>query len=80
MSMDTTQTQALIGMLFVLGLFALMILPAVVGIVRDRRIDRQLRQAETRPLPRRTAGLRAVPADPAGPARSADPHHTARAA
>ncbi|WP_432054169.1 hypothetical protein [Streptomyces sp. bgisy022] len=78
--MDTTQTQALIGMLFVLGLFALMILPAVFGIVRDRRIDRQIRQAETAPLPRRAPALRSVPADRSAPARSTAPHHTTRAA
>ncbi|ARF75129.1 hypothetical protein B7C62_24955 [Kitasatospora albolonga] len=32
--------------LVVTALFALVLLPAVVGAVRDRRIDRQLRDAE----------------------------------
>ncbi|MER5223379.1 hypothetical protein [Streptomyces flaveus] len=44
--MDTTRMEALIGMLTVLGILVLLVLPAVIGIVRDRRIDRQLREAE----------------------------------
>ncbi|MFE9647847.1 hypothetical protein ACFYO0_27785 [Streptomyces sp. NPDC006365] len=44
--MDTTRMEALIGMVTVLGILALLVLPAVIGIVRDRRIDRQLREAE----------------------------------
>ena len=35
-------------MLTVLGMFVLLVLPSVIGIVRDRRIDRQIRQAEER--------------------------------
>lgn len=72
--MDTTHAQALIGMLTVLGLLALMVLPAVFGIVHDRRIDRQLRRAETGPETLRAA------AGPARPERSAASHRTARAA
>ncbi|MBL3667064.1 hypothetical protein JL475_13900 [Streptomyces sp. M2CJ-2] len=93
--MDTTQMEALIGMLFVLGLLALMVLPAVVGIARDRRTDRQLRQAETdsAAAERGTAGRAAAawrrtaagPSRPAGstahgPARCAATRHTAHAA
>jgi hypothetical protein len=33
-------------MLVTFGLLVLMVLPSVIGIVRDRRIDRQLREAE----------------------------------
>ncbi|MFF9666001.1 hypothetical protein ACPCAK_09675 [Streptomyces cellulosae] len=43
--MNTTQTEALIAMVAVLGLFVLMVAPAVIGILRDRRIDRQIRRA-----------------------------------
>ncbi|MEV0692868.1 hypothetical protein [Streptomyces sp. NPDC050388] len=94
--MDTTQMEALIGMLFVLGLLALMALPAVVGIARDRRTDRQLRRAEadSAAAEREAAGRDAAaawwltvagPSRPAGstvhgPARGATSQHTARAA
>ncbi len=44
-SMDTTQLQGLIGTLAVLGLLALVVLPAIIGVVHDRRIDRQLQRA-----------------------------------
>ncbi|CAL9443256.1 hypothetical protein SUDANB132_02283 [Streptomyces sp. enrichment culture] len=74
MSMDTTHTQALIGMLTVLGLLALMVLPAVFGIVHDRRIDRQLRRAGAGPKGPHTA------AGPSRPARDAVSRRTARAA
>ena len=33
-------------MLTVLGILVLMVLPALIGIARDRRIDRQIREAE----------------------------------
>ncbi|MGW0840844.1 hypothetical protein ACWD26_11875 [Streptomyces sp. NPDC002787] len=73
--MDTTQLQGLIGMLAVLGLLALVVLPAIIGVMHDRRIDRQLRQAEDR----------AAALDGAGPERpardaSAHAHRIARAA
>jgi hypothetical protein len=45
--METTHVEALIGMLTVLGLLVLMVLPAVLGIAHERRIDRQLKQAGT---------------------------------
>ncbi|MGC9379617.1 hypothetical protein [Streptomyces sp. MH13] len=44
--MTGNQTEALIGMLVTFGLLVLMVLPSVIGIVRDRRVDRQLRQAQ----------------------------------
>lgn len=44
-SMDATQLQGLIGTLAVLGMLALVVLPAIVGVVHDRRIDRQLQRA-----------------------------------
>ncbi|GHA58340.1 hypothetical protein GCM10010330_07720 [Streptomyces tendae] len=33
-------------MLVTFGLLVLMVLPSVIGIVRDRRIDRQIREAQ----------------------------------
>ncbi|MGX4689904.1 hypothetical protein [Streptomyces sp. JNUCC 63] len=44
--MNTTQLQGLITMIAVLGLLVLMVLPAAIGIVHDRRIDRRIRQAQ----------------------------------
>ncbi len=35
-------------MVAVLGMFVLLALPSVIGIVRDRRIDRQIREAQER--------------------------------
>ncbi|WP_077796529.1 hypothetical protein [Streptomyces sp. JHA26] len=43
--MNADQTEALLGMLVTFGLLVLMALPSVVGIVRERRIDRQIREA-----------------------------------
>ncbi|MFD9087009.1 hypothetical protein [Streptomyces prasinus] len=84
-SMETTHVEALIGMLTVLGLLVLMVLPAVLGIAHERRIDRQLKQAGT---DRAAAERRHAPAGPSRPertrgtrpVRSAGPHRTARAA
>ncbi|MGY0069681.1 hypothetical protein ACWZEH_23405 [Streptomyces sp. QTS137] len=69
--MDTTQVEALIGMLTVLGLLVPMVLPAAIGIAHDRRIDRQLKQAGTG---------RAAAERHHAPARGATPRRTARAA
>ncbi|MXM68394.1 hypothetical protein GR925_34480 [Streptomyces sp. HUCO-GS316] len=44
--MNTTQLEALIGTLTVLAILALLVAPTVIGIVHDRRIDRQLKEAE----------------------------------
>ncbi|MFE9288342.1 hypothetical protein [Streptomyces olivaceus] len=44
--MTGSQIEGLVGMLATSGLLVLMVLPSVIGIVRDRRIDRQLREAE----------------------------------
>ncbi|MET9143148.1 MULTISPECIES: hypothetical protein [unclassified Streptomyces] len=44
--MNADQTEALIGMLFTFGLLVLMALPSVLGILRDRRIDRSIREAQ----------------------------------
>ena len=35
-------------MLMVLGILALLVLPSVIGIVHDKRVDRQIRQAQRR--------------------------------
>ncbi|WP_426601019.1 hypothetical protein [Streptomyces sp. WG7] len=45
--MTGNQTEALIGMLVTFGLLVLMVLPSVIGIVREKRVDRQLREART---------------------------------
>ncbi|MCQ4199985.1 hypothetical protein M4J06_002934 [Streptomyces coelicoflavus] len=44
--MTGNQTEGLVGMLATFGLLVLMVLPSVIGIVRDRRIDRQIREAQ----------------------------------
>jgi HAMP domain-containing protein len=44
--MDTNQTQTLIAMIFVLGTLVLLVLPSVIGLVRDRRVDRRIREAQ----------------------------------
>ncbi|MET9847209.1 hypothetical protein ACFZC6_14835 [Streptomyces ossamyceticus] len=46
--MNTTQLQGLIGTLVVLGALALVALPALIGVLHDRRVDRQLREAAER--------------------------------
>ncbi|MGW2446963.1 hypothetical protein [Streptomyces sp. NPDC001675] len=44
--MTGNQIEGLIGMLATLGILVLLILPSVLGIARDRRVDRQLREAQ----------------------------------
>ncbi|MGW4547004.1 hypothetical protein ACWEN4_11565 [Streptomyces violaceorubidus] len=44
--MTGNQIEALVGMLATFGLLVLMVLPSVIGIVRDRRIDRRIREAQ----------------------------------
>ncbi|MEU3095539.1 hypothetical protein ABZ690_12140 [Streptomyces sp. NPDC006967] len=89
--MDTTQMEALIATVAVLGLFVLMTLPALVGVARDRRIDRQIeraaaeRTATERAATERAATARATAGRPAGPdaalrSRGAASHRAARAA
>ncbi|WP_234335757.1 hypothetical protein [Streptomyces sp. NRRL S-1022] len=43
--MNGNQIEGLIGMLATLGILVLLVLPSALGVLRDRRIDRQLRQA-----------------------------------
>ena len=43
--MTSAQTEGLIGMLIVLGILVLLVLPSVIGIVHDKRVDRQIRRA-----------------------------------
>jgi hypothetical protein len=52
-------------MLTVLGILVLMVLPSVIGIAHDRRIDRQIREAER--ARREAAGL--GPTERAAPQR-----------
>ncbi|MEU6775436.1 hypothetical protein [Streptomyces sp. NPDC046759] len=44
--MTTAQTEGLLGMIAVIGILGLLVLPAVIGIVHDRIIDRQIRRAQ----------------------------------
>ena len=44
--MNTNQMEALIGLTATLGILVLLILPSVIGLVRERRIDRQIREAQ----------------------------------
>ncbi|WP_202510086.1 hypothetical protein [Streptomyces sp. SID5643] len=44
--MNTNQIEALIGMTATLGILVLLILPSVIGLVRERRIDRRIREAQ----------------------------------
>ncbi|MGC4995327.1 MULTISPECIES: hypothetical protein [unclassified Streptomyces] len=44
--MNGNQIEGLIGMVATLGILVLLVLPSVIGIVRDRRVDRQLRQSQ----------------------------------
>ncbi|MGI5194953.1 hypothetical protein ACQEVY_15165 [Streptomyces sp. CA-288835] len=60
--MDTTRMEALIGMVTVLAILVLLVLPAAIGIARDRRIDRQLREAEQeRPEDQKSSSKPTVP-------------------
>ncbi|WP_416481250.1 hypothetical protein [Streptomyces sp. CL12] len=44
--MTGNQIQGLIGMTATLGILVLLVLPSVLGILRERRIDRQIRKAQ----------------------------------
>ncbi|TGN81561.1 hypothetical protein E5083_03345 [Streptomyces bauhiniae] len=44
--MNGNQIEGLIGMVATLGILVLLVLPSVIGIVRERRVDRQLGQAQ----------------------------------
>ncbi|MFE5858843.1 hypothetical protein ACFQ61_37205 [Streptomyces sp. NPDC056500] len=55
-----------LGYLIVLGLLTLLVLPSLVGHVRDRSVDRQLRAAEREDAPLIRA---AEPVPPTGSAR-----------
>ncbi|MEU4149732.1 hypothetical protein [Streptomyces sp. NPDC026659] len=44
--MNGNQIEGLIGMAATLGILVLLVLPSVFGIVRDRRVDRQIGQAQ----------------------------------
>ncbi|MFF8590959.1 hypothetical protein ACF061_05865 [Streptomyces sp. NPDC015220] len=43
--MNTDRIEALISMLVTFGLLVLMALPSLIGVVRDKRVDRQIRRA-----------------------------------
>ncbi|MGA5901021.1 hypothetical protein [Streptomyces venetus] len=44
--MNSNQIEALIGLTATFGILVLLILPSVFGLVRERRIDRQIREAQ----------------------------------
>ena len=44
--MNGNQIEGLIGMTVTLGILVLLVLPSVLGVVRDRRVDRQIREAQ----------------------------------
>ncbi|WP_141312007.1 hypothetical protein [Streptomyces spinoverrucosus] len=44
--MNANQIEALIGMLAVAGLFVIMFLPALIGMAHERRVDREIREAQ----------------------------------
>ncbi|MFJ4536099.1 hypothetical protein ACIP39_08990 [Streptomyces tibetensis] len=44
--MNTNQIEALIGLTATFGILVLLILPSVIGLMRERRIDRQIREAQ----------------------------------
>ncbi|SDN69905.1 hypothetical protein SAMN04487981_106230 [Streptomyces sp. cf386] len=46
--MTTDQTQTLLAMIVVVGMFVVLALPSLIGAARDRRIDRQIREAQER--------------------------------
>ncbi|MEU7409043.1 MULTISPECIES: hypothetical protein [Streptomyces] len=56
--MNGNQIEGLIGMLVTLGILVLLILPSVLGALRDRRVDRQLREAERGAAPTAPAAQR----------------------
>ncbi|MGY1497680.1 hypothetical protein ACW4TU_13960 [Streptomyces sp. QTS52] len=41
-----TATDNIVGILVVVAVFAVLALPALIGLAHDRRIDRQLREAQ----------------------------------
>ncbi|WP_225827968.1 hypothetical protein [Streptomyces naphthomycinicus] len=43
--MNGNEIEGLIGMLATFGILVLLVLPSVLGAVRERRIDRQIREA-----------------------------------
>ncbi|MBX9361730.1 hypothetical protein [Streptomyces sp. WAC04114] len=44
--MNTNQIEALIGLSATFAILVLLILPSVIGLVREHRIDRQIREAQ----------------------------------
>ncbi|MFL6000135.1 MAG: hypothetical protein ACJ736_38635 [Streptomyces sp.] len=52
--MTSAQTEGLIAMLTVFAIFVLLVLPSVIGIVHDRRMDRQIKRAYEYRAARRT--------------------------
>ncbi|MFJ9704203.1 hypothetical protein [Streptomyces sp. NPDC101234] len=54
--MNGNQIEGLVGMVLVLGILVLMALPSVLGVLRDRRLDRQIREARQLREARRTEG------------------------
>ncbi|MEU3511262.1 hypothetical protein ABZ733_25900 [Streptomyces longwoodensis] len=68
--MTTEQTEALIGMTLVVAILVLLALPSALGVIRDRRIDRQIREAQEA---REERGSRAAREDQKSSSRSTVP-------
>jgi hypothetical protein len=61
MSMNTA-TDNIVGILVVVAIFILLALPSLIGLAHDRRIDRQLREAQRTRREAERIGPTALPA------------------
>ncbi|WP_326781254.1 hypothetical protein OG739_24325 [Streptomyces longwoodensis] len=71
--MTTEQTEALIGMTVVVAILVLLALPSALGVIRDRRIDRQIREAQEARKAREERGSRTAREDQKSSSRSTVP-------
>ncbi|MFJ6524102.1 hypothetical protein [Streptomyces longwoodensis] len=71
--MTTEQTEALIGMTVVVAILVLLALPSALGVIRDRRIDRQIREAQEAREAREEWGSRTAREDQKSSSRSTVP-------
>ncbi|MGV9887519.1 hypothetical protein [Streptomyces sp. NPDC003395] len=58
--MNGNQIEGLIGMTATLGILVLLVLPSLLGVLRDRRMDRQIREAAQPAARPRTTGPRTM--------------------
>ncbi|WP_405795637.1 hypothetical protein [Streptomyces longwoodensis] len=71
--MTTEQTEALIGMTVVVAILVLLALPSALGVIRDRRIDLQIREAQEARKAREERGSRTAREDQKSSSRSTVP-------